>query len=177
MKYHLRRIAGNSSLTYEEMETLLTQVEACLNSRPLCKLSDDPSDSSYLTPGHFLIGEPLTNLPDPDLSDLSVNRLNRWQRIQQLTQQLWHRWSTDYLTSLQQRSKWASLKQNLQCGAVVLIKDDHLPPLKWKLAVIEDMHPGPDGLVRVVSVRTAQGSIIKRPIIKICPLPPPDINN
>ena len=100
MKYHLHRNLGNTTLMFEEMGTLITQIEACLNSRPLSKLFDDPTDSSYLTPGHFLIGEPLTSLSDPDLSDMSVNRLNRWQRIQQLTQQLWHKWSTDYLKAL-----------------------------------------------------------------------------
>ena len=98
---------GNRSLTFEEMSTLLTQIKACLNSRPLSKLSDDPTDSSYPTPGHFPIGEPLTSLPEADLSDMSVNRLNRWQQIQQFMQQLCHKWSTDYLMALQQCSKWA----------------------------------------------------------------------
>jgi len=39
VKYHLKRIIGDTLLTYEGMSTLLTQIEAVLNSRPLSSLS------------------------------------------------------------------------------------------------------------------------------------------
>lgn len=62
-KMHLRKITGTTPLTYEELYTLLVQIEACLNSRPLCPMSNDGTDLQVLTPGHFLIGAPLTSLP------------------------------------------------------------------------------------------------------------------
>lgn len=67
MKHHLRRVLGESTLTYEEMATLLTQVEACLNSRPLQALTDDPEDTAALTPGHFLIGSAINAVPEPTI--------------------------------------------------------------------------------------------------------------
>lgn len=83
IKHHLRRTIGETLLTFEETTTLLSQIEAILNSRPLEPLSDDPDDVSALTPGHFLIGSALTTIPEPCLTDLAISRLSRWQFIQQ----------------------------------------------------------------------------------------------
>ena len=69
-KYHLRRVIGEQHLTFEELSTLLHQIEACLNSRPFIAMSDDPGDLSVLTPGHFLIGDALLSLPDPAVEDV-----------------------------------------------------------------------------------------------------------
>jgi len=95
MKFHLRRTLGSQVATYEELCTLLAEIEACLNSGPLCALSDDPSNPTYLSPGHFLIGEPLTQLPAADFTDVKCNRLSRWQTYQQQLQQFCQRWSSD----------------------------------------------------------------------------------
>ncbi|XP_011170471.1 uncharacterized protein LOC105203381 [Solenopsis invicta] len=90
LKHHLQRVLGDSTLTFEEMSTLLAQVEACLNSCPLQALSDDPEDLSTLTPG-FLVGGLLTAVPDPSLTELPVNRLTRWQLLQQMRNHFWER--------------------------------------------------------------------------------------
>ena len=105
LKYHWKRIVGNALLTFEEFDTLLTQVETYLNSRPLIALSNEPNDPSYLSPGHFLIDVPLTSLPEPDFTNTTLNSLSRWQRAQRFHQQLWKRWSADYLNSLQQMAQ------------------------------------------------------------------------
>ncbi|XP_059048548.1 uncharacterized protein LOC131843811 [Achroia grisella] len=57
VKRHLNRVNKDVKLTYEELSTLLTQIEACLNSRPLCQI--DNNTESPLIPGHFLIDEDL----------------------------------------------------------------------------------------------------------------------
>jgi hypothetical protein len=157
MKYHMRRVIGNACISFEEMPTILTQIEACLNSHPLCQIPPDPKDPQALTPGHFLIGGPLLALPDSDYSNIPMNRLSHWQFVQQCIQHLWKRWSRDYLHLLQRRHKWPTESNNIQKGTVVLMKNDHIPPLQWKLGVIEDVHYGSDELVRVADVRTQSG--------------------
>ena len=73
-KMHLRKVVGETRLTYEEVTTILAQVEACLNSRSLTSLPDhEPSDAlEVLTPIHFLIRKPLTALPDSPESDQPI---------------------------------------------------------------------------------------------------------
>ncbi|XP_076660104.1 uncharacterized protein LOC143363391 [Halictus rubicundus] len=114
VKYHLRRVIGETLLTFEEMSTLLAQIEACLNSRSLTPLSDEPTDLSALTPAHFLIGSPLTAIPEPSLSDVRSSRLTRWQLLQQQRDHFWNRWSFEYLQTLQHRTKWTKEKPNLK---------------------------------------------------------------
>jgi diadenosine tetraphosphate (Ap4A) HIT family hydrolase len=87
-KRHLKRVIGNVILNYE-LNTLLTMIEACLNSRP--PVSNDPADFSALTPGHFLIGDALTSPTEPDLVEIPCNRLNRYQLLIKLRQHFWRR--------------------------------------------------------------------------------------
>ncbi|XP_011858413.1 PREDICTED: uncharacterized protein LOC105555972, partial [Vollenhovia emeryi] len=158
-KHHLKRALGSMSFTTEELNTVVIQAEACLNSGPITPMSTDPADLEALTPGHFLVGAPLNALPEPDLTDinLNLNRLSRWQRLQQQLQLFWRRWSTEYLSELHSRAKWNRKRDNINVGTMVLLKDEQLPPMKWTVGRITECHAAADGLVRVVSVKTARG--------------------
>ena len=79
------------------------------------------------------------------------------------------KWSRDYLHQLQ-RHKWFMESNNIQHGAVALMKDNRTSPLQWKVVVIEEVHYGSDELVRVADVRTQSG-IFRRAVHKFCPLP------
>ncbi|KYN50050.1 hypothetical protein ALC62_00077, partial [Cyphomyrmex costatus] len=170
-KTHLRRIVGTSLLHFEELYTVMTQIEACLNSRPITPLSECTTDLEALTPGHFIIGEAITAIPDRDSAQTPSNRLTRYQLLSQLKQHFWKRWSSEYMSQLQQRFKWKTCKQlNLKVGTMVLVKGENTPPMTWPLGRITEVHPGPDGIIRLISVRTKQG-ISKRTLPKICILP------
>lgn len=161
MKYHLNRIVGSAHLTFKELITLLCQIECALNSRPICSLSDDPDDLNFLTPGHFIMGRNPATLPEESLLDINENRLTKWQRTQQMYQNFWHHWSREYLSNLQHRSKWFSKEENLLVGELVILKEDDLPPTKWLMGRVIEVHPGSDGLHHVLT----------RPIHKLCRLP------
>ena len=175
IKLLMKRIIGNVQLTYEELETVTTQIEAVLNSRPLSPLSNDPNEYLPLTPSHFLIGRPLTALPDKDYSDVAENRLRRYQLTTKLVQHFWHRWQKEYLCNLQQRRKWSKISpEQLTVGDLVLLREDNIPPLQWRLARIIETYPGIDKTVRVVKVRLPNRSELKRATVKVCPLPKND---
>ena len=170
VKFHLKRVIGETILTFEELSTLLSQVEAVLNSRPLIKVSDSDINSlEALTPSHFLAGDVITSLPDRE-KILELKLLSRWELVQKIKCSFWKRFQREYLSSLQQRSKWTKKQSNIKIGDLVLVKEDNVPPGMWPLGKIISVHPGNDGLIRVVTVKTAK-SILKRPIVKLAPLP------
>lgn len=169
-KHHLKRIIGDGTLTYEEMNTTLCQIEGCLNSRPLCPISNDPNDFGILTPAHFLIGRPLLARPQPSVIDVPQNRLHYWQQIYQTTEKFWIQWRSEYFSRLQQRPKWLTETTSIQKDDLVLLKDDNLPPTQWSLGRILETHAGADGLTRVVTIKTPT-TTLKRPIVKVCRLP------
>ncbi|CAI6344950.1 unnamed protein product [Macrosiphum euphorbiae] len=169
-KFHIKRVIGTQRLTFEEITTLAARVEAVLNSRPLVAPSADPNDFRALSPGDFLIGHPLVDIPESDVTAVAQNRLTRWELLRQMYQSFWKRWSTEYLTSLQGRSKWLDNKPNIKVGDLVLVHQPNQPPIQWKLGRIEHTHPGSDGVVRVATVRTATGTLV-RPVVKLAILP------
>uniref|UniRef100_A0A8D9BE06 Integrase catalytic domain-containing protein n=1 Tax=Cacopsylla melanoneura TaxID=428564 RepID=A0A8D9BE06_9HEMI len=170
IKSHLMKVVGTQILTFEELSTVLIQIEALLNSRPLCKLSSDVSEVSALTPAHFLLAEPVRWLPAKDVSMSNVNRLSRYELLDQLVQSYWARWSREYLTTLQVRDKWTTNKGDLNVGDTVILIQDNLPVLQWPLGIVQDVFPGRDGITRVAVVKTKSG-IFKRPVVKLCKLP------
>ena len=168
LKSHLRKVLGEAKLNFEELSTVLVQVEACLNSRPLTPLPEASDALEVLTPGHFLIGRPLTSLPEN--SELQVLKpLRRWQLCQSLTRHLWARWSHEYLTILSRFSKWHTETRDYQVGDIVCLREEPMAPTRWPLARIIKVHPGQDGKVRVVTVRTSKG-VYNRPVVKLVPL-------
>lgn len=168
-KFHLKRVIGNSTLTFEEMITVLSQIEACLNSRPMWRIDDD-GESLPLTPGHFLVGEPLVVAPDRCYEREPISPLRRWQLCQRMLQDFWRRWSHEYLNQFLQRHKWTQKTPEPKIGDVVLVKEPDLPPARWLLGQVVEAHPGLDKVTRVVTLR-CKNSLIKRPTSRICILP------
>nr|XP_049702535.1 uncharacterized protein LOC126055847 [Helicoverpa armigera] len=166
-KFHLKRTAGKASLTFEELATLLAQVEAILNSRPLSPLSSDPTDPTPLTPGHFLVGRPLTSLPSAPINTKSPNR---YQLIEKIRQDFWQRWRREFVAELQQRTKWKTRQHELRVGDLVILKEENVPPLQWRLGRVTRLYPGTDGVSRVADVISSRGTV-RRAVNKMCILP------
>ncbi|XP_055585277.1 uncharacterized protein LOC129738116 [Uranotaenia lowii] len=164
------KFLGGQPVGAEDFSTLLVQVEACLNSRPLTHLSDDPLDFAPLTAGHFLTGESLQALPEEDLTEIPINRLDRWQLIQRKFQDLWRRWHKEYISQMQAKSKHWIPETKIVVGRLVLIADENQPPMRWRLGRITAVFPGKDGVTRVAELKTATG-MLTRPVVKLCFLP------
>ncbi|GFU85895.1 integrase catalytic domain-containing protein [Trichonephila clavipes] len=168
VKFHLKRVLGETILTFEELTTLLTQIEGLLNSRPLSYVNDSDIECiSTLTPSHFLTGDVLLSVPE-ELPSTSNHR-DRWELLQNIKRGFWKKWSSEFISSLQPRKKRQDAQPNLKEDDIVLIKEEG-PPGTWPMARVLQVHPGNDGLVRVATVKT-QDSVFKRPVHKLHKLP------
>ncbi|XP_023214294.1 uncharacterized protein LOC111617199, partial [Centruroides sculpturatus] len=165
VKQIIRRILGRASLTYEELYTIICEVEGLMNSRPLTTLSEDTEDLIPLTPNMFLQGIKETGLPDLDHME-KVNLGKRFRYLCKLRKDLRNRFRIEYLAQLQNPRGLAKGTKMIAVGDIVLVGHDNQKRLDWPLARVVEIYPGKDGLVRVVKLKTQVGFLI-RPVRKL----------
>ena len=162
----LNALTTNQTLTDEGLTTLLIEVEAILNSRPLTPVNMDPEDNVPLTPNHLLLlGEMPNSAPGIFTKDDQYSK-KRWRQIQYLADQFWFRWGREYLQLLQVRPKWQTSEDNYNIDDIVLVHDENAPRGKWPLGKVVDIFPDRNNRVRQVLVKTAT-STFRRPISKL----------
>jgi hypothetical protein len=120
MKFHFRRAVSLNTYHHEQLTTILAQIEACLNYRPITAESNDPSDLIAKTPAQFLIGESLKAIPEPYLNLIPVKKLSLWQ---QMLRHFWDRLYTDYPEELQTRAKSRCKSADIPLGTLVIIRE------------------------------------------------------
>ena len=158
---------GTTLYSFEELTTIACQVEACLNSRPLLPITSHNQDGLMtLTASHFLLYDSPSSYPEDPRLPATPDLLKKWTHCQAIIQHFWQRWSREYLSTLQARSKWQHQSPNLQVGDIVVLKHEKTFSCHWPLARVTAVFPGQDGLVRVAEVKTATGQY-KRPVVKL----------
>ena len=108
VKRCLRKDLGNSRLMYDELSTILTEIESTLNLRPLTYLYDTLGEA--LTPSHLLHGHRLSALSEGIDSEVDVNddkgKLStRSLYFTKLRTHFWNRWRREYMTDLREFHK------------------------------------------------------------------------
>jgi hypothetical protein len=179
-KEALKKMLGRTKLKFAEFRTIVTEIEAILNDRPITYVSSDLNDPQALTPSHLMYGDRLTPLPhnpaveeellDPTFGEKPSHLLDMFSRRQRILKAFWSRWQKDYLTSLRERHITCKekFKPSIKVGDVVLVHNEG-PRIYWKLAVIESLIISPDVEIRAANIRTAEGKT-NRPVSKLYPL-------
>ena len=153
VKTQLKKVLGRSCLTYEEIQTTLTEIEAVINGRPLTYVYEESDEPHPLTPSHFLIGKHINNLPDIRYSAepnsnkrIRTKHLRYWEQVNHF----WTRWRTEYLLEL--RSANFTIPTNtpfkFKVGDIVLIHQDKVPKHLWKCGLLKELFYGRDSKVR-----------------------------
>lgn len=158
----------------EQLNTLMHEVEAILNGRPLLELSEEADSIQPLTPNDLLLLQPNVCFPIGFTSqdDLSVRK--RWKQAHYLADLFWKRWKREYLPLLQKRQKWnVDAPPHKKGDLVLLIDHEFVPRNQWKMGKIEETYPDKNGRVRIVKVRVnnfdlkSGKTFLTRPINKL----------
>ena len=170
VKQTLKKMLGRSTLNYDEMNTLLVEVERVINSRPITYVYDDKEAVSYaLTPSHLINGRSISTVPNCrhyDVVSTNQTLTRRSRHHRHLLQQFLERWRRDYLLSLRESHKTKSRqdkKPDISVGDIVILKNDSTSRNFWKLAKIVELLPGRDGAIRSAVVKV--GSDTRKPVL------------
>ena len=176
-KNTLKKILGRTHITLEGLQTIIVEVEALLNERPLTYTSCDISDPEPISPSQLLQGRRIVTLPypmtqddDPEFGNNDDSALrHRAKRQVLLIDHFWKRWRNEYLTPLRETHRTTGNNdQQVKVGDVVLVHDD-TKRVNWKLAVIESVNKGRDNIIRSANIRTSTGRT-NHPISRLYPL-------
>ncbi|CAB4033111.1 Hypothetical predicted protein [Paramuricea clavata] len=163
VKRALKVMLGNVLTVDEVFLTVIAEVEAMLNSRPLVYggSSDSPTDLSVITPNHFLHGRASSNVSPGEFNQRDMSLRRRWRHSQFLANQFWRRWSNEYIPQLIKRSKWNVAHRNLRRGDLVLIVEKDVPRSHWRLGRVIAPIASEDGLIRSAEIATKTGTLTR----------------
>ena len=177
----LKRVIGRSNLNYDELFTILTEVEFIVNNRPITYVYDDVEAISYsLSPYQLVYGRRLANTPNSahfESVSTCSSLTRRAKNYRRILEHFVNRWRREYLLSLRERSRVNAKRKNIATiavGDIVVMMNEKTKQQFWKLARVEDLLPGQDGIVQAARVRVAcsegRPRILQRSIERLIPL-------
>ena len=166
-KSALRKVLGGACVSFDELSTLLVEVESIMNSRPISYVYDDVHEGQAITPSILMCGKDLTQLP-PNMFEYKFERKHpqtcreRLKYLDKIKTYFWTRWTREYLAELAEKHARAHKGEvrEPKVDDIVLVKEGgetvKIPRHLWKIGRIMAVHEGRDGKVRSVDVRLAQ---------------------
>jgi hypothetical protein len=169
VKQCLEALLKSSFPREDTLRSALIEAEFIVNSRPLTHVSIEDEDEEALTPNHFLIGCS-GNVPTIMQFDLN-NECGRkqWKIASQISNSFWRKWIRSYLPEISRRTKWYENVDPIKIGDIGVLIDENALRNTWRKAKVIAVHPGKDGVVRTLTLKTATGEL-KRPASKFAKL-------
>ena len=157
VKRSLRKILSKLKLTYEELLTVISEIESVVNSRPLCYVYDN-SIEEVITPSHLLLDRRVLTRLDSDFNEnnMDCNALSRrLHYLQTLIVHYWNRWRPKHLSELRERHKLTNVipDRQIKLNEVVIIEETHVPRSRWKIGQVEEFITSKDGFNRRCKLR------------------------
>ena len=170
VKQALYKVIGKSTLRWNELESVVLDVETTLNNRPLGYVDDDFT-KPVLTPNLLILGDQNATLDDVVDSDEEIDVKKQLKRITTFKERVWKRWTNEYLKSLRERHnlKHKSKEMNIKVGDVVIIKGDEKNRAQWYTGIVVELLKGRDGVIRAAKLRAGK-SYLERAVQQLYPL-------
>ena len=155
--------------------TIITKIEAIINSRPLTYVQADINSGYALTPSHFLSLNQKTGCPNIDtgvvnLVDSSTKLIEMWKRGQDRLDNFWNVWSTEYLHVLREKKATklkpvkGEVRRKPELGEIVIVKEENQHRGRWKIAKVQRLIISEiDNKHRAVQLLLPSRLMIKRP--------------
>ena len=173
IKEPLRKVLGRQLVKFDEMTTILAEIEFVLNTRPLTHIDADTS-TQIITPAHLLYGRSL--LTCQQLKDENVPSIKckaSYRRVTTAIDHFWTRWHSEYLMELRSHHQSAAISGNEpKLNDIVLVKEKGVPRMMWKMARICELILGRDGQCRAAKlqlVTRGKPSLLTRPLQLLLP--------
>ena len=171
LKDTLRKCLTNTTVDKTTFETIICEIEAFVNDRPLTVVSGTPTDVIPITPSMLCGARKLRSLPDwarVQRDNVNLPIRTAWKQRLSIKNQCWARFRKDYLfRTLTQVPAWREEKPSLKVGDVVMVSTEASKRANWPLArvtEVEDGRPRRSATVRTVTLRLASGQVLRRPI-------------
>ena len=182
VKKVLQIVIGEQRLSFAELMTVFYEVANTVNERPIGSIKDD--NTSYLCPNQLLLGRSSSRVPSGPFQD-AVSCKIRFEFVQKIVNDFWKRWTLYYFPALTCEQKWHTERRNVQVGDLVIFHDSNVLRGQWKTALVEEVYPSSDGLVRKVLLKYknidggkayhgGKYTLVERPIQKIVVILPVD---
>lgn len=124
-----------------------------------------------LTPSHLLVGRRLLSLTDhltyfePENDEdfkLTMESLQRRAKhLNSVLNHFWRRWSREYLLELRDTHRQRNTKnsqKSVEAGDLVLVRNQDHPRGFWKMARVQSLITGKDGVVRGAALKVTSKS-------------------
>ena len=151
----LKLSVGDSKLTPLELQTSLFEIADICNQRPLGLNTKPREDGTFdiITPNNLIHGRSGNFVPDDAEIAAGLPMAARYRLVHHVTNAFWKKWADVVSPSLVVRQKWHQVSRNVHVGDLVMIGESSPIKAKYKLGVVDAVHPSEDGVVRSATVR------------------------
>ena len=168
VKKTLCKTLSRTTLSFEQLETVIIDIEKHLNNRPLTYLESDGGEEQVLTPNVLMWGQNAHRVEETEEDGDEVSKLHK--RLRETKQHVWRRWKHEYVHSLLESHRVNRKEAPVpDVGEIVLVVGDERNLRKWKKGRVMRHIRGRDGVIRGVTL-LHKGHHIERPLSLVCPL-------